>query len=172
MKSKVFKIEPNGQCGFEFVEGTEKIPIGLEALQKAVDGFVQCINLHYMGLPDIDLWLNEEGKIHGLPLNPIATLLSRLYKYGDVITPDGIPAIIDKELFERVQMRMAANKKAPARAKAEEEYLLTTKLYCGDCGRLMAGESGKGCKGIVYHYYCAVNDRERFIALATSEPVR
>ena len=32
-------------------------------------------------------------------------------------------------------------------------YLLTTKLYCGDCGRLMAGESGKGCKGIVYHYY-------------------
>ena len=75
------------------------------------------------------------------------------YKYGDVITPDGIPAIIDKELFERVQMRMAANKKAPARAKAEEEYLLTTKLYCGDCGRLMAGESGKGCKGIIYHYY-------------------
>ena len=50
-------------------------------------------------------------------------------------------------------MRMAANKKAPARAKAEEEYLLTTKLYCGDCGRLMAGESGKGCKGIIYHYY-------------------
>jgi len=48
---------------------------------------------------------------------------------------------------------MAANKKAPARAKAEEEYLLTTKLYCGDCGRLIAGESGKGCKGIVYHYY-------------------
>ena len=75
------------------------------------------------------------------------------YKYGDVVTPDGIPAIIDKELFERVQMRMAANKKAPARAKAEEEYLLTTKLYCGDCGRLMAGESGKGCKGIIYHYY-------------------
>lgn len=48
---------------------------------------------------------------------------------------------------------MAANKKAPARAKAEEEYLLTTKLYCGECGRLMAGESGKGCKGVVYHYY-------------------
>ena len=75
------------------------------------------------------------------------------YKYGKVIVPDGIPGIIDKELFERVQMRMAANKKAPARAKAEEEYLLTTKLFCGQCGRLMAGESGRGCKGIVYHYY-------------------
>ena len=75
------------------------------------------------------------------------------YKYGKVIVPDGIPGIIDKELFERVQMRIAANKKAPARAKAEEEYLLTTKLFCGQCGRLMAGESGRGCKGIVYHYY-------------------
>ena len=75
------------------------------------------------------------------------------YKYGDVITPDGIPAIIDKELFERVQNRMKANRKAPARTKAEEEYLLTTKLYCGSCGRLMAGESGKGAKGVVYHYY-------------------
>ena len=75
------------------------------------------------------------------------------YKYGDVVTPDGIPAIIDKELFERVQKRMEANKKAPARSKAAEEYLLTTKLFCGDCGRLMAGESGKGCKGVVYHYY-------------------
>lgn len=70
------------------------------------------------------------------------------YKYGSVITPGGIPAIIDKELFERVQMRMAANKKAPARAKAEEEYLLTTKLFCGDCGRLMAGESGRAAEAL------------------------
>ena len=75
------------------------------------------------------------------------------YKYGKVIVPDGIPGIIDKELFERVQMCMAANKKAPARAKAEEEYLLTTKLFCGQCGWLMASESGRGCKEIVYHYY-------------------
>ena len=76
------------------------------------------------------------------------------YKYGSVITPGGIPAIIDKELFERVQMRMAANKKAPARAKAEEEYLLTTKLFCGDCERLMAGESGtSSTKGVKHYYY-------------------
>jgi len=35
-------------------------------------------------------------------------------------------------LFDRVQQRMAANKKAPAKAKATEEYLLTTKLFCGN----------------------------------------
>ena len=76
------------------------------------------------------------------------------YKYGEVIIPDGIPAIIDKDLFERVRRRMDTNKHTPARAKADEEYLLTTKLFCGNCGRLMAGESGKsGTKGIKYRYY-------------------
>ena len=75
------------------------------------------------------------------------------YRYSKVVIPDGIPAIIDKELFERVQRRMKANQKAPARAKAAEEYLLTTKLFCGTCGRIMAGESGKGNKGTIYHYY-------------------
>ena len=34
------------------------------------------------------------------------------------------------------------NKKAPARHKAEDDYLLTTKLYCGKCGSFMVGESG------------------------------
>ena len=75
------------------------------------------------------------------------------YKYGDVVIPDGIPAIIETEIFDRVQRRLASNKKAPARYKAPEEYLLTTKLFCGHCGRLMAGESGKNGKGVTYHYY-------------------
>lgn len=76
------------------------------------------------------------------------------YRYGDVVVPDGMPVIIRKDIFERVSQRMEANKKAPAKAKADEEYLLTTKLFCGTCGRMMAGESGKsGTKGIKYRYY-------------------
>ena len=72
------------------------------------------------------------------------------YRYGGIITPKGIPAIIDEDLFERVQQRMALNKKAPAKGKAAKEYLLTTKLFCG---RLMVGESGKSRTGVMYHYY-------------------
>ena len=75
------------------------------------------------------------------------------YKYGDVVIPKGIPAIIDDDLFDRVQFRMAMNKKAPAKAKASEEYLLTTKLFCGTCGRLMAGESGTSQNGDIHYYY-------------------
>ena len=64
------------------------------------------------------------------------------YQYRDVVIPNGIPAIVPAKLFEHVQERAAANKKAPAKHKAEDEYLLTTKLFCGYCQCLMTGESG------------------------------
>ena len=75
------------------------------------------------------------------------------YKYGEVVIPKGIPAIIGDDLFDRVQFRMAKNKKAPAKAKANREYLLTTKLFCGTCGRIMAGESGTSRTGDIHYYY-------------------
>ena len=79
------------------------------------------------------------------------------YKYGDIIIPKGIPAIVDDEIFDRVQFRIAMNKKAPARAKATDEYLLSTKLFCGTCERLMVGESGtSGTKGVKHYYYKCV----------------
>lgn len=75
------------------------------------------------------------------------------YKFKDVVQSGVIPAIIDQELFDRVQQRMTTNQKAPARHKAEEEYLLTTKLYCGHCQRMMVGESGIGRSGHTHRYY-------------------
>ncbi len=79
------------------------------------------------------------------------------YKFKDVITPGGIPAIVDKELFELVQEKMKQNKKAPAKHKAEDEYLLTTKLYCGKCQCLMVGESGTSRTKFVHRYYKCVS---------------
>ena len=83
------------------------------------------------------------------------------YIYRDTVVPDGIPAIIPQELFEKVQRRMERNKKAPAKMKAPVEYLLTTKLYCGKCGAFMVGESGTGKNGTVHCYYkCAQSKRK------------
>ncbi len=80
------------------------------------------------------------------------------YKYRDVVQPNGIPAIVPQELFDRVQERMTANKKAPAKHKAEDEYLLTTKLFCGKCQCLMVGESGTShIKNKVHRYYKCVS---------------
>lgn len=75
------------------------------------------------------------------------------YRFRDVVVPDGIPAIVSQELFDRVQERMAANRKAPAKHKAQEEYLLTPKLFCGKCKCMMAGESGTSQNETTYRYY-------------------
>ena len=83
------------------------------------------------------------------------------YSYRDVIQPDAIPAIVPQELFDRVQERMAKNKKAPARHKAEDDYLLTTKLHCGKCGAFMVGESGTSRTMKVHHYYRCVNTKKK-----------
>ena len=65
-------------------------------------------------------------------------------------------------LFNKVQEKLAKNKKAPARHKAEESYLLTTKLYCGKCGALMFGESGVSHTGKMYAYYkCAAAKKKK-----------
>lgn len=48
------------------------------------------------------------------------------------------------------------NKRAPATAKADVDYLLTTKLFCGLCERMMIGESGTSHTGDKEYYYkCA-----------------
>lgn len=75
------------------------------------------------------------------------------YRYKDIVVPDGIPAIIDKEQFERIQRRMKTYKKVPGKAKAHEEYLLTPKLFCGTCGKLMIGECGTSRNKVNKHYY-------------------
>ena len=75
------------------------------------------------------------------------------YRFQDVVIPNGVPAIVPQELFDRVQERMSSNHKAPAKHKAEDEYLLTTKLFCGHCQRMMVGESGTSRTGQTHRYY-------------------
>jgi DNA invertase Pin-like site-specific DNA recombinase len=83
------------------------------------------------------------------------------FRYRDVVNPDGIPAIVPKDLFNRVQELLAKNKKAPARHKAEDDYLLTTKLFCGLCNAFMVGESGTSKTGKVHRYYKCVSVKKR-----------
>lgn len=85
------------------------------------------------------------------------------FRYRDIVIPDGIPAIVPKELFDCVQEKMVKNKKAPARHKAEDDYLLTTKLFCGHCGAYLCGESGTSHTMRVHHYYKCVNAKKKKI---------
>ena len=116
-------------------------------------------------------WLNENGITstlgHEISYNTVQHLLNNRryigeYSFQDIVTPDAIPAIVPKDLFDRVQAKLSKNKKAPARHKAEEEYLLTTKLFCGYCGAYLFGESGTSHTGTIHRYYkCATVKKKR-----------
>jgi DNA invertase Pin-like site-specific DNA recombinase len=83
------------------------------------------------------------------------------YRFRDIFHPNGIPTIVPQDLFDRVQELMAKNKRAPARTKAKEDnYLLTTKLFCGLCGAYMVGESGTSHTGKFHQYYKCVSAKK------------
>jgi len=84
------------------------------------------------------------------------------YIYSKTVVSNGIPEIVPLNVFERVQKRLAKNKKAPARFKAKEElYLLSTKLHCGLCGAFMVGESGTSKTGKFHQYYKCVSAKNK-----------
>lgn len=72
-----------------------------------------------------------------------------VYTFHDYRAEDAIPAIIDKDLWDRVQLRVGKIKNAPARNKAKVVYLLSGKIFCGHCGSKMNGN----CNAGNYYYY-------------------
>ena len=76
-----------------------------------------------------------------------------VYRHSGVVVEDGIPPILDKEVFEAVQEKLTNKKKTAGRRSANGEYLLTGKLFCGYCGSYMIGVSGTGENGTVHNYY-------------------
>ena len=133
-----------------------------QAFQKYADGAT---------MTDLRDWLKEHNIKNSMggemSYNTIQRMLSNRRYIGelrlrDVVQPNAIPALVSEELFNKVQEKLAKNKKAPARHKAEESYLLTTKLYCGKCGALMFGESGVSHTGKMYTYYkCAAAKKKK-----------
>jgi len=86
-----------------------------------------------------------------------------VYKYKDEVRiENGVPAIIDKDTFYKVQNMLKVNKRAPAHKWSKVDYLLTDKLFCGKCGSKMVGESGTSKTGKKHNYYiCTKKKRQR-----------
>ena len=117
------------------------------------------------GMTEFELirWLNEQGirtpKGALFTKNSLAKLLRNerytgVYIFKDLIRDeDGIPAIIDRDLFDRVQDMLKQNRRAPAHKWSYSDYILTDKLFCGHCGSAMVGISAHNKKGLKYCYY-------------------
>ncbi len=83
------------------------------------------------------------------------------YTYNGKEHPNSIPAIIDNKTFEEAQIILSKNRKATAHNKAKQEYILTTKLFCGHCKEMMAGVSGTSKTKKIHYYYSCNNRRKK-----------
>ena len=113
--------------------------------------------------------LNDEGfrTTRGGPFNKSSlTRILRnekyvgVYDYAGVHDEHGIPPIVGRELFDRVQTMVKKHHEAPAAKRTEGGFLLTGKLFCGECGAAMTGDAGTSKSGKSYLYYTCVNRKK------------
>ncbi len=118
-------------------------------------------------MADITRYLNQQGyrnySGNQFTKNSLPTILKNekyigVYTFKDLVRDeDAIPAIIDKELFYKVQDMLKVNRRKPSHRWSYSDYLLTDKLFCGKCGASMYGMSGNGKMGVKYNYYVCKN---------------
>lgn len=74
---------------------------------------------------------------------------------SQTITIDGeFPGIVSSDEFDNAQNRLTDNKKRNRSSRAKEIYLLSSKLYCGQCGRKMMGTRRKARDKYYVRYRC------------------
>lgn len=77
-----------------------------------------------------------------------------VYRYLDIIEdPHGIPPLVSRETFDKVQELLKMHHEKPALKKEDGGFLLTGKLFCGHCGEPMTSYAGTGHNGTTYRYY-------------------
>ena len=83
---------------------------------------------------------------------------THLYKEDkDIIfIEDGCPQIVDKDTFQKVQAILTEHKHTGGRANAKENYLLSGKLFCRECGKAMVGNARHSGRSKLLHvtYRC------------------
>ena len=80
-----------------------------------------------------------------------------VYMFKGEKMPVKLPQIIDDNLFYRVQEKIHKRVKSPGRARAKTEYILSGKLYCGNCNENMIGQSSTSATKRKYYYYTCKN---------------
>lgn len=119
-------------------------------------------------LADIARILNSSGQRtesgKQFTINKLYNILKQerylgIYIFGDYRIPDGMPAIIDEETWEKAQ-RMKS-KTSRHYEKQPDIYLLTGKAFCGHCGKPMVGDSGTSKTGELHYYYSCQSKKRR-----------
>ena len=79
-----------------------------------------------------------------------------IYEFKGTVNDKMFPPIVDVATFEKVQAKLAKNKKIGGKYRTRDTYLLTGKLICADCGQYMTSYAGTGKHGKLRKFYrCA-----------------
>ena len=95
-------------------------------------------------------------------VNSFAKII-RNTKYMGVVVSNGIayanivPAIVDEQTFTICNKIMDNQRHKQKVVQEHSPYILSGKLFCGNCGTLMTAEDGTSHTGKVYHYYKCFN---------------
>ena len=141
MKENALKCKVNGVVvPLGYMEDSEH-RFAIDEAYAPIVREVFALYLDGKGYKQIAQFLAEKGvrQKNGKPITPnvVYTMLRNRkyigeYKFGDTVIENGVPRIVSDDMFSAVQNKIAQNKKAPARKKAIDEYLLTTKLICAN----------------------------------------
>lgn len=75
---------------------------------------------------------------------------------------NAIPAIVDRDIWDAVQTKLAANKRDKAgRPNTVRNYPLKGKVFCGECGAALVHSSSKTSKSRYHYYACSGKQRLR-----------
>ena len=83
-----------------------------------------------------------------------------VYRHSGIVKEDGIPPILDKEVFYAMQKHLETKSNPRGKHRRDSaDYLLTGKIYCGPCGSPMVGIAGTSHTGALHYYYTCQNKR-------------
>lgn len=163
------KLMTLGQCSFGLRKSTEHKwepdPATAPIVRRIFEEYTA-------GRPAVDIArdLNEEGyrtlKGNTFDKNSLRRILENeryygLYKYSDIRIENGIPPIVSREMFDKAQKLLKYHHEKPAAKKVDGGFLLTGRIFCGNCGEPMCGDGGTSHTGRVYNYYTCVNYRRK-----------
>ena len=161
MMDNAKKCMVNGRISFGYRKGKdgrfeivqEEAEIVREIYHRIIDGWPQRDILDDMNLRGIRTKSGGPWQRQSL-----GTLLRNeqyigVYSFGGVRIEGGVPAILDRKIFEEVQTILTTKKNPRGRRRNYEDYLLTGKLFCGKCGKPMVGICGTSRSGSRHYYY-------------------
>lgn len=162
------------------------VPFGYDAVDRRLqineresEGVKLCFDMYLdgQGKKKIARELNERGyktkRGNDFTVSSVDNMLRHeIYTGSDTCFDDmqrTAPQIIDRDVYDKARAKMIADAKFYGRKQEQTEFLLVGKLYCGNCGTAMTGDTGTSRSGAKYHYYTCHNRKKRKACSKLSE---